>query len=84
MLWLIFLAGTLIPAAFAAYLAGYKAGEREQMRQTLRDIEVLRRAEDDRVQVDPRPYGMARMVRMGGETYDEMLASVLDDMRAAK
>jgi hypothetical protein len=57
MVILAFLALTTI-AAFASYLAGYSAGEREQMRQTLRDIGVLRRAEDDRVQVDPYVTGL--------------------------
>ena len=63
---LVFAALTTI-AAFCAYLAGYKAGEREQMRSSLRDIEVLRRAEDDRVQVDPRPSLIAAAQRRGDQ-----------------
>jgi hypothetical protein len=40
----ILLAGTVL-ATWLAYLLGYSAGQREQVRQTLRDIEALRRAE---------------------------------------
>jgi len=79
MIWLAFIALTTI-AAFASYLAaysaGYSAGEREQMRSCLRDIEVLRRAEDDRAYADLLSY--AEVDRLTGETYDDMLASVLD------
>lgn len=71
MLILAFLALTTI-AAFVAYLAGYGAGQREQTRQTLLDIEVLRRAEDDRAYAD----------LMSHNEFDPGVAEALDEWLA--
>lgn len=70
--------------SWLSYLAGWHAGQREQARSSLRDIEVLRRAEDDRVQVDVRVAGLAAAHARGWMTAAEedvvydWLAKVVD------